>query len=92
MCVCDSKIYQVFCVFQLELSILFSGGCQVNLLVMRHFMLLFLVFTGPMLVNARIIFRERMFETANNYFPDSFQNGYKLVLPCCFSVEEQLHR
>lgn len=71
VCVYDSKIHQVFCVFQLELSILFSGGCQVNFLVMRHFMLLFLVFTGPMLVNARIIFRERMPETPHNYFPHS---------------------
>lgn len=34
-------------------------------------MLLFLVFTGPRLVNARIISRERMPETPNNYFPHS---------------------
>lgn len=71
VCGCDPKIYQVFCVFPLELSILFSGGCQVNYLVTRHFMLLFLVFTDLMLVNARIIFRERMPDTPNNYFPHS---------------------
>lgn len=56
LCVCNSKIFQMFCVFQLEVTL-----CK--LYYNKGTFLLFQVLIGPILVKIRIIFREKKSKT-----------------------------